>query len=130
MTYFASGFSKMAEHKALSTLEEALKVAYEKKIRFRRNAGLGAILKTLAEQDPFYAGLADNTKETDQQKRRANAVNVIRDKLSHGESEEVMHWANLFESVKAIMEHAFAHHPQYVVGNNRLATIGILPYGV
>lgn len=111
MSYFFSGLSKVAESKALSALEDALKVAYQHKMcttdkqtgEHKCHLGLGGILNWLAQQDEFYKDMAD----TEKGHRRQNALNVIRDKQMHGNQSEVMPWGGLFEKVKQTIEHAF-----------------------
>ncbi len=123
MAYFTSGFCKLAETKALTALEDALKVAYRHDVCYRdpttnehkKCAGLGTILEKLEKKDPFYAGMADNTKGD----RRFNAINVIRDKQTHGRQGEVMPWGGLFERVKETIEHAFESWGQYDVHQMR-----------
>lgn len=117
MTYFLPEFCKLAESKALSTLEDALKMAYNHRMcTFKQNsqehkkcAGLGETLKWLEHNDVLIEGLADNSKGS----RRPNALNVIRDRLMHGSQQEMFPWGGLFKIVKEVIEHAFRNHEPY-----------------
>lgn len=117
MTYFSPGFCKLAESKALSTLEDALKMAYNHRMciskqnpqEHKKCAGLGETLKWVEHNDVLFEGLADNSKGS----RRPNALNVIRDRLMHGNQQEMFPWGGLFKIVKEVIEHAFRNHEPY-----------------
>ncbi len=130
MTYFSPGFCKLAESKALSTLEDALKMAYNHRMckfgtknpkEHKKCAGLGETLEWVEHKDMLYKGLADNSKGS----RRPNALNVIRDRLMHGNQQEMMPWGGLFKVVKEVIEHAFRNHEPYDIHSHPRATIGL-----
>ena len=130
MTYFSPGFCKLAESKALSTLEDALKLAYNHRMckfdkqnsrAHKKCAGLGEALEWVEQNDVLYRGLADNGRGS----RRPNALNVIRDRLMHGNQQEMMPWGGLFKTVKEVIEHAFRNHEPYDIHSHPQATIGL-----
>lgn len=128
MTYFSPGFCKLAESKALSTLEDALKRAYKHQMckfskqnpqEHQKCVGLGQILDWVEQYDPHYRNLADNTIGL----RRPDALNVIRDKLMHGRQEETLPWGGLFQVIKEMIEHAFRNHARYDIHQLRDANL-------
>ena len=123
MTYLFGEFSKLAEMKALATLEGSLKDAYshqmcqEKKnkktgVSWHDCASLSKCLQWAIEHDGLPEGLLDDSVGS----RRTNALNVIRDNQMHGKLIiETMPWGGIFEAIKGVIEHAFRNHDAYDV---------------
>lgn len=105
---------KLAELQALRSLEPALTGAYfdaafarakEKNQNIKREdfkPGLGSLLAHAAEHDHL-----DPTLHNSDKKISGNALNVIRNALAHGDLFNMLPWGGLFESVRAVMEHAY-----------------------
>jgi hypothetical protein len=129
MTFLLPEFSKMAETRAFTTLEGALKEAYQHKMckqqvkkpqaesgeTFTETVHRCAALADCLEWAEQHDGLEPNLFDKTIGRRRPNALNVIRDKQMHGNLEEVSPWGGLFEVVKETIEHAFRNWSIYDV---------------
>ena len=120
LSYLFPEFSKLGEMKALAVLEGALKEAYRHKMCERtvkpkapgtnptvehrpRCASLDECLEWAVKYDSLEPKLVDSTIG----RRRAEALNVIRNKQMHGTFEEMLPWGGLFEVIKETIEYAF-----------------------
>ncbi|MHB8181435.1 MAG: hypothetical protein ACYDC7_02420 [Acidithiobacillus ferrivorans] len=127
MTYLLPEFCKMAEMKALSTLEGALKEAYHHQMckqtagKTKSKAGessTGSVHRCAALADCLewaeqHDGLEPNLFDKSIGQRRPEALNVIRDKQMHGKLEEMFPWGGLFEVSKSTLEYAFRNWSTY-----------------
>lgn len=135
MTYLLPGFCKMAEMKALSTLEGALKEAYRHKMckvkqpkkskaesgetfteSVHRCAGLADCLEWAEKNDGLEPNLFDKSIGS----RKPQALNVIRDKQMHGKLEEMFPWGGLFDVIKSTIEYAFRNGDPYDITQMRM----------
>lgn len=120
MAYLLPEFAKLAEMKTLAVLEGALKEAYQHKMCYRtvkpqtlgdnpraehkpQCVSLDVCLEWAVENDGLESRLVDRTIG----RRRAEALNVIRNKQMHGSFEEMFPWGGLFEVIKETIEYAF-----------------------
>ena len=127
MTYLLPEFCKMAEMKALSTLETALKDAYHHQMckqtarKTKPKAGessTGSVHRCAALADCLewaeqHDGLEPNLFDKSIGQRRPEALNVIRDKQMHGKLEEMFPWGGLFEVIKSTVGYAFRNWTIY-----------------
>ena len=86
----------------------------------KKCAGLGETLEWIERNDVLFEGLADNSKGS----RRPNALNVIRDRLMHGNQQEMVPWGGLFKVVKEVIEHAFRNHEPFDIHRLRRMSDG------
>ena len=138
MAYLFPEFTKMAEMKALATLEGALKEAYRHKMCERvrkpkvpgsppvvehqqRCAELAVCLEWAVNNDGLEARLVDRTIGW----RRPEALNVIRDKQMHGRFEEMLPWGGLFEVIKETIEYAFRYWSTYDIHELRANRVSL-----
>lgn len=137
MTYIIPEFCKMAEMKALSTLEGALKEAYRHQMckqlvkKSQTESGessTGSVHRCAALADCLewaeqHDGLEPNLFDKKIGQRRPEALNVIRDKQMHGRLEEMFPWGGLFEVIQETIEYAFRNWEEYDIHQLRAHSI-------
>lgn len=128
---------KPAELQALRSLEAGLRDVYsqlvfEQKRAKKRNVnlekfkpGLGTYLDYMAKHDELSPEAHSPSK-----REAGNALDVIRNALSHGKLLIGLPWGGLFESVREVMEHAFRNHPEPPTYPPEIyANMGVIPAG-